>query len=380
MLADTLVALSASAAILTRNGGASMPAHTQIAAARERYTLALQSALTLDEVGSAFLGTAAAVLESDAVGLYRFHETGTAPSEVLSDAEGKFLEAYETFGREDDPVLNFVMDHRRPIDSTRATTPKRWEACGARAALAEAGLTQSLEAPLVAAGQLIGTINFARADARRKFATVDLVSARMLGEQLSLAIERALRFELVGRHASMLERALDRVPEGVIVSNLDSRVVYFNRAARRIMAPVATSPTNDVTMASLSSDAASALKAGRRVHSNSIRSSDGSGHVVAKSWLQDERYGSVVTLLSQAEEPGGTSQPALAVLSTREQEIARFISEGLTSKEVAEKAFITENTVKQHLKRIFAKTDVRNRAELVQLIWSSAGRPADPVG
>ena len=82
----------------------------------------------------------------------------------------------------------------------------------------------------------------------------------------------------------------------------------------------------------------------------------------------------VVTLLSQAEEPGGTSQPALAVLSTREQEIARFISEGLTSKEVAERAFITENTVKQHLKRIFAKTDVRNRAELVQLIWSSAGR------
>jgi DNA-binding CsgD family transcriptional regulator len=32
---------------------------------------------------------------------------------------------------------------------------------------------------------------------------------------------------------------------------------------------------------------------------------------------------------------------------------------------------VTENTVKQHLKRIFAKTDVANRAELVQRIWTA---------
>ncbi|MGW5690473.1 LuxR C-terminal-related transcriptional regulator [Streptomyces asiaticus] len=38
---------------------------------------------------------------------------------------------------------------------------------------------------------------------------------------------------------------------------------------------------------------------------------------------------------------------------------------------MGERAFISENTVKQHLKRIFAKTDVSSRAELVQLMWSA---------
>ena len=59
------------------------------------------------------------------------------------------------------------------------------------------------------------------------------------------------------------------------------------------------------------------------------------------------------------------------VLIRREQDIAQLVSEGLTTKQIAEKAYISENTVKQHLKRVFAKTDVSNRAELVQLIWSA---------
>jgi DNA-binding CsgD family transcriptional regulator len=42
----------------------------------------------------------------------------------------------------------------------------------------------------------------------------------------------------------------------------------------------------------------------------------------------------------------------------------------LTTKQIAERAFISENTVKQHLKRVFAKVDVHNRAELVQLVWA----------
>jgi DNA-binding CsgD family transcriptional regulator len=63
--------------------------------------------------------------------------------------------------------------------------------------------------------------------------------------------------------------------------------------------------------------------------------------------------------------------PAWDVLSRREQEIAELVSQGLTNKQIAERAFISENTVKQHLKRVFNKTDVRNRAELMQRIWAA---------
>ncbi|MFF5979442.1 LuxR C-terminal-related transcriptional regulator [Streptomyces olindensis] len=354
-----------------------MSATSHILAARERCSLALQSALSLEEVGRAFMATASDLLASDSMGLYRFDDTAPVPVDVLSDAEGAFLHDYEEYGRVDDPVLDFVLDHRRPIDSTRVSAPHRWAESGARAALAEVGLTQSLEAPLIAAGHLMGTINFARADRDRPFATVDLVSARMLSEQLSLAIERALRYEMSDHRSSVLESALDRVPEGVVVSDLDANVVFYNRAARRVMSPTAPSGTaipRDGALAAVMSDAAAALRAGKRVHSNSVRLADGSGHVVVKSWLHDQRRGVVVTMLNRGEAPVVGTQPALSVLSAREQEIARLVSEGLTSKQIAERTFITENTVKQHLKRIFAKTDVRNRAELVQLIWSSGSR------
>jgi len=66
--------------------------------------------------------------------------------------------------------------------------------------------------------------------------------------------------------------------------------------------------------------------------------------------------------------------PVWDVLTPREQEIAELVSAGLTTKEIASRAFVSENTVKQHLKRIFAKTDVRNRAELMQRVWAATGR------
>ncbi len=52
-------------------------------------------------------------------------------------------------------------------------------------------------------------------------------------------------------------------------------------------------------------------------------------------------------------------------LSEREMEILSEIASGKTNKEVAETIFISENTVKYHLKNIYLKLDVKNRAEAI---------------
>ena len=77
--------------------------------------------------------------------------------------------------------------------------------------------------------------------------------------------------------------------------------------------------------------------------------------------------------------PSPARLPVWSVLTTREQEIAELASEGLTTRAIAQRAFISENTVKQHLKRIFAKTDVNSRAELVQLIWATTHSEQTPA-
>ncbi|WEN41314.1 Transcriptional regulatory protein DegU [Thauera sp. GDN1] len=65
-----------------------------------------------------------------------------------------------------------------------------------------------------------------------------------------------------------------------------------------------------------------------------------------------------------------------AVLSVRELEVARAVSEGLTNKEVAARLGITERTVKAHLGAVFEKLGVRDRLQLVLRLAGRVGAEA----
>lgn len=52
-------------------------------------------------------------------------------------------------------------------------------------------------------------------------------------------------------------------------------------------------------------------------------------------------------------------------LSARELEVLELCAAGATNREIAETLFISENTVKHHLKSILAKLQVQNRAQAV---------------
>jgi DNA-binding CsgD family transcriptional regulator len=54
-------------------------------------------------------------------------------------------------------------------------------------------------------------------------------------------------------------------------------------------------------------------------------------------------------------------------LTPRELEILGLIAEGLSNKGIAERVFVSENTVKTHASRVFDKLGARRRTEAVQL-------------
>lgn len=62
------------------------------------------------------------------------------------------------------------------------------------------------------------------------------------------------------------------------------------------------------------------------------------------------------------------------IITKREFEIIRLVMEGLQNREVAERLFIAEITVKKHLSSIYQKLHVRNRVELIQL-FKQENRP-----
>jgi len=56
----------------------------------------------------------------------------------------------------------------------------------------------------------------------------------------------------------------------------------------------------------------------------------------------------------------------LSPLSDREFELAQLLYEGITNTQIAEKLFISVNTVKTHLKNIYLKMDATNRVQVIK--------------
>ena len=83
----------------------------------------------------------------------------------------------------------------------------------------------------------------------------------------------------------------------------------------------------------------------------------GKGEVVVSPPLAKKLVGKFTSMRQkEAGKPNG--------LTDREVEIVRSLPKGLTNKEMAERLFVTENTVKVHIKNILEKLQLRNRQQL----------------
>ena len=62
----------------------------------------------------------------------------------------------------------------------------------------------------------------------------------------------------------------------------------------------------------------------------------------------------------------------LNILSERQRQILELVEDGLTNAQVARKLYLTESTVKQHLRSAYKALGVKNRTEAVKLIREKA--------
>jgi DNA-binding NarL/FixJ family response regulator len=78
-------------------------------------------------------------------------------------------------------------------------------------------------------------------------------------------------------------------------------------------------------------------------------------------WLDKRMTSEVMKAFSKSTETGRREKP---LLSDREKEIVQLVAQGYRNREIGEKLFISEQTVKNHLHNIFDKLGVSDRLEL----------------
>ncbi|MCL7452339.1 MAG: response regulator transcription factor [Anaerolineae bacterium] len=72
----------------------------------------------------------------------------------------------------------------------------------------------------------------------------------------------------------------------------------------------------------------------------------------------------VVQQLSRLHEEDGRQEEALEVLTPREREVFALASRGLKNAEIADELFLSEKTIKTHLRNIYNKLNLASKAEL----------------
>jgi DNA-binding NarL/FixJ family response regulator len=80
-------------------------------------------------------------------------------------------------------------------------------------------------------------------------------------------------------------------------------------------------------------------------------------------WLEKEAIGRALGKLLQ-----GGGERSRSVLTPREIEIVKMVAEGFGNREVAERLFISEGTVKTHLHTIYEKLGLKGRVQLVAYV------------
>lgn len=88
-------------------------------------------------------------------------------------------------------------------------------------------------------------------------------------------------------------------------------------------------------------------------------------------WLDKSMMTGVLAQLSRSDgdKKHGAESGRIGTLTKREREVVTLVGEGLRNKQIAEKLFISETTVRHHITSIFNKLGVSNRLNLVMYAY-----------
>ncbi|MEH0553991.1 helix-turn-helix transcriptional regulator [Streptomyces sp. B21-101] len=350
----------------------------------DELTLAMQAALRVVDVQSNYLEMVSGVVKADAYGFSHFDALGQQlkPLSVATlQAPHSLVRDCNELGADRNPILAAALTGNAPVDSSRLMQRDAWQEESLYLVLSRHGLYHSMVVPLVGRdSRLLGALYLARSEDYPAFSLGDIARMAKAKRHVELALDRAIQHESADQRGSALGWAMNQLDVATIVSATDGQTYFENQALRRLVrAHRAAGPL----VAELVAGNIVLLRRGsqRVVISASALTRGGKGPGTREGGA-DHRI-TVKTVALRAGESTAVSFVFLqrkkvaapvdhVPLSAREREIVAWVADGLTNRQISELAFVSENTVRQHLKRVFRKLNVHSRAGLVQAVWQSA--------
>ncbi len=257
--------------------------------------------------------------------------------------------------------------------------------------LKQQDILHALNISLTANGDCIGVVALCRSASEPNFTLKDKAKAICLRPFLNKALRRRITYEHANELSWLLSTSLQELDHvGVILLDRNLNEVYSNVTARRLLASFDGSPgssNSPITDGHIKLPGPlislcrqqfqitySEENTGREISSLIINSGRASIRVKVKK-VSGRFFGEHRQYLCMniyCSEETSFQLPLTRVteflLTAREIEVVQAIAKGSSNVQIGKDLFISCNTVKNHLKNIFAKVGVCNRTELLTVL------------
>ena len=313
------------------------------------------------EIESEFFSSISTIIPAHATAIYLFKSMQDKPDYIGGKGVDKdFLTYYEKKGRKIDPLKNWIMNKRSPNQSQLLLGLKGWQNHPVYDVVKTASIDFAMQAPIVNGDDIIGSINFGRSFSEGEFKKHDLLTVSILSHFLGLAIINSFGKNSITEYNKMFCNGIDSMKQSMIITDSDCNINYANHAA---MGTIIRHFGQEKTE----------TKFINRLGEISYNSTDCEATIVDNLKLRrcqlpgSSNKQSIVFLDDNP--PPSINRTVQEILTSREIDVLMQVERGMQNKEIAEKLYISVNTVKRHLENMYRKFNVSSRTKLISKFY-----------
>ncbi len=319
------------------------------------------------EIEDKFFNSISSIIPAHATALYLFKSIKQKPDYISGKGVDKdFLTYYEKEGREIDPLKNWIMNNRSPNLSQVLFGLKGWQHHPVYDIVKTASIDFALQAPIVNGNNIIGSINFGRSFSEGAFKNEDLLAISIISHFLGLAIIGSFSNKSVKDYNRQFCKTIDYMPQAILITDKDSNVNYVNRSAKgTIIRHFGFSRPEE----EFSNQLRELLKTNNDNEDKAINNIK-----MRTCSLPGSKNQQTIMFLDDTPPPV-INDSIRSILTVREVDVLILVERGMQNREIAEKLFVSVNTVKRHLDNMFIKLNVTSRTKLISRLYYLLNNP-----